>query len=85
MCINLERGHHGRDHMQSVHIVSKVVSSNPDHGEVYTQYIMWKSLLVTCGRSVVFSESSTNKTDHHNITEILLKVALNTIALTLFI
>jgi hypothetical protein len=21
MCINLERGHHGRDHMQSVHIV----------------------------------------------------------------
>ena len=40
MCINLERGHHGRDHMQSVHIVSKVVSSNPDHGEVYTQYIM---------------------------------------------
>jgi hypothetical protein len=27
--------------------------------------------------------SSTNKTDHHNITEILLKVALNTITLTL--
>ena len=27
--------------------------------------------------------SSTNKTDHHNITEILLKVALITIALTL--
>jgi hypothetical protein len=26
--------------------------------------------------------SSTNKTDHHNITEILLKVALNTIAIT---
>jgi hypothetical protein len=26
--------------------------------------------------------SSTNKTDHHNITEILLKVALNTITLT---
>jgi hypothetical protein len=25
--------------------------------------------------------SSTNKTDHHNITEILLKVALNTITL----
>ena len=28
--------------------------------------------------------SSTNKTDHHDITEILLKVALNTITLTLF-
>jgi len=29
------------------------------------------------------SVSSTNKTDHHDITEILLKVALNTITLTL--
>ena len=29
--------------------------------------------------------SSTNKTDHHDITEILLKVALNTITLTLTI
>ena len=28
--------------------------------------------------------SSTNKTDHHDITEILLKVALNTITLTLY-
>ena len=28
--------------------------------------------------------SSTNKTDHRDITEILLKVALNTIALTLY-
>jgi hypothetical protein len=27
--------------------------------------------------------SSTNKTDHHDITEILLKVVLNTITLTL--
>jgi hypothetical protein len=37
---------------------------------------------VTCGRSVVFSHtpvSSINKIDHHVITEILLKVALNTI------
>jgi hypothetical protein len=33
---------------------------------------------VTCGRSVV---SSTNKTDRHDITEILLKVALNTLTL----
>jgi hypothetical protein len=37
---------------------------------------------MTYGRSVVFSEYSGflhNKTDHHDITEILLKVALNTI------
>ena len=33
---------------------------------------------VTCDRSVVFS-GSTNKTDRHNIAEILLKLALNTI------
>ena len=40
---------------------------------------------VTCGRSVVFSVipfSSTNKTDRHDVTERLLKVALNTIAIT---
>jgi len=44
--------------------------------------IMWKSLSVICDRSVVFS-GYTNKTYHHDITEILLKVALNTITLTL--
>jgi hypothetical protein len=31
------------------------------------------------------SVSSTNKTDRHNITEILLKVAFNTITLSLYI
>jgi hypothetical protein len=38
-------------------------------------------LSVTCGRSVVFPGhpvSCTNKTDRHDITEMLLKVALNT-------
>jgi len=39
-----------------------------------------KSLAVTCGRYSLVS--SINKTDHHDITEILLKVALNTITLT---
>jgi len=40
---------------------------------------------VTCSRSVVFSgysDSSINKTDCHDITEIFLKVVLITIALT---
>ena len=37
-----------------------------------------------CGRSVVFSRYSTNKTDRHNITEILLKVAFNTTTLSLY-
>ena len=43
---------------------------------------IWQSLSVTCDRSVVSLGTlvfSTNKTDHHDITEILLKVALNTI------
>jgi uncharacterized protein YhbP (UPF0306 family) len=31
---------------------------------------------------MVFFVYSTNKTDHHNITEIVLKVALNTISQT---
>jgi hypothetical protein len=48
-----------------------------------TRYnIMWYRLSVTCDRSVIFSGtpvSSTNKTDCHDITEILLKVALNII------
>ena len=48
-----------------------------------TQYdIMWSSLSVTCHRSLVLfgtPVSSTNKPDHHDITEILLKVALSTI------
>ena len=44
--------------------------------------------LVTCGSSeTLFSlgtmVSFTNETDHHNITEILLKMTLNTITLTL--
>jgi hypothetical protein len=41
---------------------------------------------LTCDRSVVFSGtpvSSTNKTDSHDIAEILLKVTINIIALTL--
>jgi hypothetical protein len=35
-----------------------------------------KSLSVTCGKSVVFSGYSTNKTGHHDKTEILLKIRL---------
>jgi hypothetical protein len=52
-----------------------------------------KVLSVTCSRSVVYLVltysihvlrfSSTNKTDRHDITKILLKVALNAITLTL--
>jgi hypothetical protein len=65
--------------MQSVPITTNVVSSNPAHGEVYlVQHYVIK--FTACqwfspGTTV----SSTSKTDRHDITEILLKVALNII------
>jgi len=72
-----DRGCRGHDRMVvgytttlPVHIATKIVSSNPVHGEVY-------SLSVTCGRSVIFSGYSGFL--RHDITEILLKVALNII------
>jgi hypothetical protein len=65
--------------VQSVPITTKVVSLNPVHGELYSiQHYVIK--FATCwwfspGTPV----SITNKADRHDITEILLKVALNTI------
>ena len=68
--------------MQSVPITTDV-SSNLDQGEVYN--IMWLRLLVTSGGFEVFLNPpifSIYKTDRHDKTEILLKVALNTITST---
>ena len=47
-------------------------------GVLYTT-LCDKFCQVTCDRSVVFSVSTTNKPDRHDITEILSKVTLNTI------
>jgi hypothetical protein len=64
--------------MQSVLITANVVSSNLGHSDLYSiQAVRWFSL----GTSISF----TNKTDRHDIAEILLKVALNTITLTLLL
>ena len=62
--------------MQSEHITTNVMSSNPAQTQ---QYVICQWL--TAGRwfSPGTSVSSTNKTDRHDITEILLKVVLNTI------
>ena len=65
--------------MQSVPITTKVASSNLVHGEVSSKqnYV----IKFVSDRSVVFSRYSgsyTNKTDRHDIAEILLKVSLNT-------
>jgi hypothetical protein len=90
-------GRRGRDrmvvgfattYMQSVPITSKVVSSNPVHGEVYSiQYYVikfvsdWRQV---GGFSPGIPVSFTNKTKLHDVIEIYLKNALNTIILTLF-
>ena len=60
--------------------MTNVVSSNPVHSVVYSirHYVI--TLSVTYSRSGTLV-SSTNKTNRHDITEILLKVALNTINL----
>ena len=69
--------------MQSVPITTKVVSLNPAHGEVYPiQHNVIKfvsDLRQVGGFSPGTPISSTNKTDRYGITEILLKVVINTI------
>jgi hypothetical protein len=67
--------------MQSVSIATNIVISNPAHDEVYSiqQYVSLSVVGGFCLGTLVYS---TNKTDTHDITEILLKVALNTITLT---
>ena len=74
--------------MRSIHITTNVVRSNPAHGEVYAiQHYVIKMASDLRGQWFSLSppDSSTNKSDRHDITEILLKMVLNTITLTLFI
>ena len=58
-------------------IATKVMSSNPSHGELYLIQIYVKTfvsdLWQICGFSGGTPASSTNKTERHNIAEILLK------------
>ena len=75
-------------YMQSVPFTSKVVSSNPVHGEEYSIQHYWITFVSDLRQSGGFSPctpvSSTNKTKLHDVIEIYLKKALNTITLTLF-
>ena len=71
--------------MQSVAITTNILSSNPTHGEMCSI----KHYVIKCIshlRRFWFSPGtlvfSTNKTDRHDITEILSKLVLNTITLT---
>ena len=68
-----------------MHITINVVSSNPVHCEVnsmqhYVIKVVSDLRQVSCFLRI-FSVSPTNKTDLHDITEILLKVALGIINL----
>ena len=79
---------HGRDRidlqlpMQLVPITTKIVSLNIAQGEVYpVQHCVIKfvnDLPQSCSFLRVHQFSYTNKTGLHNISEMLLKVALNT-------
>ena len=63
--------------MQSMSITTKVVSSNHAHSEVYSIQHYVIDLSVTCGRHVIYFNI-----DRQDITEVLLKVALNIITIT---
>ena len=73
--------------MQSMPITTNVVNSNPAHGKVYSiQHYVTKcvsDLRQVSGFLRGTPVSPTNKTDRHDITDILLKLALNTIIITL--
>jgi hypothetical protein len=91
-------GRRGRDrmvvgftttYMQSVPFTSKVVSSNPVHGEEYSIQHYGRKFVNDLRQSGGFSPgtpvSFTNKTKLHDVIGIYLKKALNTIALTFFL
>ena len=68
--------------MQSVPITTKVASSNPADGEVYSIKYYVIQLVSDMRFSAGIPVASTNKTDRHEITEIFLKVVLSNITLT---
>ena len=62
-------------------ITTDIVSSHIDQGDVHVQHDVIKfvsDLRQVGGFSLGTPISFTNKTDHHDIAEILLEVALNT-------
>jgi hypothetical protein len=64
--------------MQSVSITTNGVSPNSDHDKVYFIWYVCQWLAAGQWFSLGTTVSDINKTDHHDIAEILLKVALNT-------
>jgi hypothetical protein len=67
-------------------ITTNIVSLNPAHGKVYLiqhYVIKFVSDLWQISGFLWVSSTTGNNTDHHDITEILLKVALNSIVRTI--
>ena len=71
--------------MQSVPITTSLVSLNHAHGEVLDTTLCDKVCQSLVAGRWFSPVSSTNKTDRHDITEILLRVALNTKILILIL
>ena len=73
--------------VHSVPITTKVMCSNSTHGKLYSTelYVIKVCQRLAAGRwfSLGTPVSFTNKTDRHDLIEILLKVALNTITPTM--
>ena len=69
--------------VHSVPITTNVVSSNPAQARCTWYNIMWKVCQWLAAGQRFSPVSFTNKTDRHDIAEILLKMTLNTITLTL--
>jgi hypothetical protein len=67
-------------YMQSVPIATKVMSSNPVHGEVYSKqhYVIISDLWQLGSFLWVLRFPPPINTDRHHITELLLKLVLNT-------
>ena len=71
--------------MQSVPITTNVVYSNPAHGEVYSVQHCGIKFVSDLRQVGCFPISSTNKTDHRDIAEILLKVAILIVIENIFV
>jgi len=69
-----------RIYNSEISLLFTIVSSTLVHGKMYSIHHYVINFSVTCDMLVVFS---TNKTDLRDKTDILLKVALNTISLNL--
>ena len=65
--------------MQSVHITTIVMSSNADDGEVCLMQFYVIKFVSVLRKIGDVSPNTTNKADRYDMTEIVLKVAINTI------